>query len=139
MPTTIYKDIRDAIKDRIVANWVSPLPSLHWTNTVRNPSKSPWVQPRIIFDSAEAISLGPSGHNRIRGDIDTNIFAPIGTGDDEVMTWVDTWRGIFARGLLLPTATRAITFEVPEANDAIEDEEWLQVPVICPFYADEIP
>ena len=136
--TTTYKDIRDAVKNRIVAGWTTT--AIHWTATKLNPTiASPWIQPRLLFGSARAVSLGPLGHNRIAGDLHCNIFLPVGSGDDEAMTYADSFRALFPRGLLLPTANKSVTFETPEVIQALEDEDWFQVPVICPFYSDEQP
>jgi len=135
--STPYKDIRDAINARIAANWTAT--PIHWTNTRRNPTTVAWIQPRVIFHNAAQVELGPSGRNRIVGDVHCNVFAPIGEGDDEIMTRVDTFLALFPRGYLLPTASKTITFEVPESREALEEEDWYQVPAYCPFYVDMLP
>lgn len=134
---TSYKDIFDAIIARIKANWTTT--AIHYPATHFKPNPTArWIQPRIHWDEAAQVSLGQNGHNRITGDLQIQIFAPVGNGADEAHTYADTLRGLFPRGLALLAGSRTITFEVPEVQQAIEDEDWYQLPVVCPFYFDEV-
>jgi hypothetical protein len=136
MATTIHKDIRDAIKNRIVANWTQT--PIQWANTTfKPPLDALWIQPRLIFHGGVAAALGPSAPNFRIGDLHCNIISPIGKGDDEIGVLVDAWCELFRRGYLLATATKTITFEVPDAREPIETEDDYEIPVICPFFVYE--
>jgi hypothetical protein len=136
-----YKNMRDAVKDRIIANWTAT--PIHWANTRYNPAaggvQTPWIRPRVVDQGAEQVGIGPTGFNRLIGDVHCSIFVPAGTGDDEAKQYADSFRDLFKRGYILSTASRPMIFGTPEVADAIEDEDWYQVPVVCPFTFDEVP
>lgn len=132
---TTFKDMRDAVKTRLQSWNATPV---HWTATEYKPQPgTAYIQPRLQFATAEQASMGSAGLNRVRGDLHTNVFAPVSRGDDEAMVHVDALRALFPRGLKLAAGQRWMTFEVPEVREALEEEQWYQVPVVCPFYLDE--
>jgi hypothetical protein len=136
--STSYADIRTAIIGRIVAGWTST-PVQYAATHSTPPVGAAYIQPRVLFTDAAAVSMGPAGHNRIRGDVHTNVFIPVGNGDDEAMTYCDALRNLFPRGLILPAGGRTLRFETPEVAPPLEETDWHQVPVICPFWFDETP
>lgn len=134
--TTTYKNIRDAIKTRLQTWTATPV---HWAGTKFNPAPGvAYIQPRMIFAGAEQVTMGTAGMNRVSGDLHTNIFTPVGAGDDESMVHADALRALFPRGLKLAAGARNITFDVPEVRESLEEQDWYQLPVICPFYLDEV-
>jgi Bacteriophage related domain of unknown function len=135
---TTYKDIRTAVIGRIAANW-NATPVQYAATQYTPPAGAAYIQPRLIFATAEQASMGPGGHNRIRGDLHTNVFIPSGHGDDEAMEYCDNLRALFPRGLMLSAGARVVRFETPEVQPPLEETEWHQVPVICPFWLDEVP
>lgn len=134
---TTYKNIYDAVMARILAGWSAT--EIHWPVTRYTPKPATaFIQPRLIFASAEQVTMGASSLNRIDGDLHINVFAPAGAGEDEALTYCDSLRALFPRGLLLTAGTRTMRFDVPEVRQPVEDEDWHQVPVFCPFYMDEV-
>lgn len=135
---TTYKDIYDAVMARILSGWGATT-LIHWPATRFAPTPNvAFIQPRLIFASAEQVTMGASSLNRITGDLHVNVFAPAGKGEDEAMTHADSLRALFPRGLLLTAGARTMRFDVPEVRQPLEEQDWHQVPVFCPFYLDEV-
>lgn len=135
---TTCKDAVTAIIARLTTGWGTTTQiAFQGTKFTPNP-KLAWIQPVVDFQLAEPASMGLAGLNRVVGDLHVNVFTPVGNGVDEAMGYVDQLRGLFPRGFLLPTATRTVTFEAPFPAPAIEQEDWHQIPVVCPFFCHEL-
>jgi Bacteriophage related domain of unknown function len=137
--TTTYQDIFSAIMGRIEDNWNAVAAPVHWPATRFKPLENgaPWIQPRLVFNTAEQITLGLNGHNRIEGDLDVRIFAAIGAGEEPLLIKADALRDLFPRGTVLSAGSRRIHFRTPSVRPAIEEEDFIQIPVFCPFWIDE--
>lgn len=139
MAATTHTDARAAIIARIVANWDAAAVPVHWPATrFTPPLEKHWIRPRVVFTNAEQATLGVTGLNRISGDLNVAIFAPIGAGNAAALGYAEDIRALFPRGLVLSTTGRKAFFEVPEVLPEIEEEEWLQIPVRCPFSINEV-
>ena len=134
--SNVYKHIFDAVFTRLTNNWSATDIDYPATRFSPNPNLA-WIQPRLTFFNAEPVAMGGgASYNRIEGDLHINVFVPVGFGMNEAVDYADTLRTLFPGGYLLATAGRTVRFEVPFATPEIEQPEWYQIPVVCPFTVD---
>ena len=126
--STTYADIRSIIEPHVASEWGS-LTDVSWPNAPFTPPEdAAWIQVTILPGTARAATLGTGGNNHVPGLVHVNVFVPKDAGSADAWDLVDSVRDLFNRRTI-----GNIRFKVPYPTPALTDEEWMQIPVLCPF------
>lgn len=139
MSTTIYQTITDAIRSRfhtvIALNEAPELVTIYDNerkDTPTSPTKM-WARCNIRLGESKQTSLGTSKVFRHRGALIVQTFNELERGTKEQNELVDRIRNAF-----LSVTVDGVVWLTPSHNTVGRTDNWWQVNVVCPFFADDI-
>lgn len=100
------------------------------------PENSRWMTCDVIHHDHEQVTLGEPGSRVFRywGLLSSRLFAPIETGDGDLLAIADViataFKGVTVDGITYRTVT------IPGPGSRTPDGKWWQVTVVCPWYSD---
>lgn len=134
-----FADERRAIEERFTTNWGSTAP-VRWENVeFVVPKNSEWVEISVDPGESHQITLQGQndGINRYPGQIVIQLFAPDGSGTQEIKTLADTAAGIFRRANFQAGSSGLIRCRIPWFQQVGRNEAGnYQINVIVPYFRD---
>ena len=132
--------IRDAI-DSYLNSSQSGLIDIAWEGMVYYPNQStPYLAPRMAALTRRAAGFGADAVIQWQGNYQISVWYPVGHGIDPLLSQVDILLALFKRGTTVITADASpitVSFETPSPTPAIQDNNWLQMPMLIPWFAYE--
>lgn len=132
-----------AVFARFAAQWVdgqgNPRTPIDWPNVNFTPPRAPavayWVEPRILWGTAEAVSQGLAGsrRNTAVGVVHVNVYGPRGEAGGVLKGHADAVRDVFNRAEF-----SGVRCGVPSGPTPVPNDSWAQVAVTVPFTVDEV-
>jgi hypothetical protein len=95
---------------------------------------TPWLRLTIAPASTDASSIGIDGYNLTVGLIRLDLFYPNGKGLGDALAMADTLSAHFKRGTNLDAAGLNIRIERVYTLEAVEEPDWMQVPVRVDYF-----
>lgn len=130
--------IRAAI-DGLLTTSQSSLISIAWEGVSYFPDQStPYLGVRMSAMSRRPTGPGVNTVNEWSGKYQVSVWYPVGAGMQAVLTKVDELLAQFSRGTsVVTTDGLTVTFNTPTPTPAIQEGNWVHVPVILPWFAYE--
>ena len=92
-----------------------------------------WVRFTVLPGDSVQASIGVAKRFRTVGVAVAQIFLPIDRGDKDALALAETVKLAFRA-----TTVSGVTFRTPSLRRVGRTDNWYQINVNCPFYADEI-
>jgi len=96
------------------------------------PDNEIWCRWSVRLGQSFQAEIGVSGRTRTPSVAIAQLFAPVGAGDGEQMELADKISDAFKH-----VTTEDVRYQTPSVATIGRRENWWQVNVTCPFYADD--
>jgi Bacteriophage related domain of unknown function len=97
------------------------------------PQTGLWARLSVQTGEIRLAGLGNPKVYRVDGFAEAALFAPIESGSDSLADLADATSDAFRS-----VGQGGVTFRSPHLEPMRRDERWWVLPVLCPFFADEV-
>jgi len=130
----MYNTIRVALESHLYG--LTGIPEVDWENVDFEPaSNEEWLQARLAPAQTRPAVAGPSPVERFNGTFLVNVFWPSYEGPKQPEALAFDIKEHFSPGTVLTNSGVRVRIAYSEAQQAIQNPPYFQIPVVISWYA----